>query len=290
MYMERIVMGIDIGGSHITAALIDLDLKKEVEGTWVRDRVNGRGTINEVMDAWTESIAKVTSAYAGEVSQIHIAMPGPFAYKKGVSLIKNQDKYRSLYGKNIKDMLAERLNINTSAIHFMNDAACFLQGEVFTGSMNGYDHAIGLTLGTGLGTAHYVNGQAKDADFWKMPFNKGIAEDYLSTRWFIKRYFELSGNTIKDVRELVEKYAGTPEFKEVFAEFSQNLAAFLYKFIRKKMPLASVIGGNISNAEQYFLDDTRRNLAEMMGYSFPVRKSLLNEKATLIGAAAAAIL
>eukprot|EP01132_Coremiostelium_polycephalum_P020720 gene20720-24621_t len=288
--MERIVMGIDIGGSHITAALIDLDLKKEVEGTWVRDRVNGRGTINEVMDAWTESIAKVTNAYAGEVSQIHIAMPGPFAYKKGVSLIKNQDKYRSLYGKNIKDMLAERLNISTSAIHFMNDAACFLQGEVFTGSMNGYDHAIGLTLGTGLGTAHYVNGQAKDADFWKMPFNKGIAEDYLSTRWFIKRYFELSGNTIKDVRELVEKYAGTPEFKEVFAEFSQNLAAFLYKFIRKKMPLASVIGGNISNAEQYFLDDTRRNLAEMMGYSFPVRKSLLNEKATLIGAAAAAIL
>eukprot|EP01133_Synstelium_polycarpum_P009324 gene9324-10930_t len=283
-------MGIDIGGSHITAALIDLDLKKEVEGTWVRDRVNGRGTINEVMDAWTESIAKVTNAYAGEVSQIHIAMPGPFAYKKGVSLIKNQDKYRSLYGKNIKDMLAERLNISTSAIHFMNDAACFLQGEVFTGSMNGYDHAIGLTLGTGLGTAHYVNGQAKDADFWKMPFNKGIAEDYLSTRWFIKRYFELSGNTIKDVRELVEKYAGTPEFKEVFAEFSQNLAAFLYKFIRKKMPLASVIGGNISNAEQYFLDDTRRNLAEMMGYSFPVRKSLLNEKATLIGAAAAAIL
>ncbi|PTT01487.1 hypothetical protein DBR11_07305 [Pedobacter sp. HMWF019] len=285
--MERIVMGIDIGGSHITAALIDLDQKQIIEGTWVRDRINGQAPTEEVIEAWSKSIHKVADAYSGSYTNLHIAMPGPFAYKKGVSLIKNQDKYRSLYGKNIKDMLAAKLEISSSAINFMNDAACFLQGEVFSGSMNGYDHAIGITLGTGLGTAHYVNGQAKDADFWKMPFNKGIAEDYISTRWFIKRYFELSGVVIKDVRELVDLHAGKPEFKEIFTEFSQNLASFLYKFIRKKMPLASVIGGNIANAEQYFLDDTRRNLAEMMGYSFPVRKSALNEKATLLGAASA---
>lgn len=285
--MERIVMGIDIGGSHITAALIDLDQKQIIDGTWVRDRINGRASTEEVIDSWSRSIHKVAEGYEGAFTNLHIAMPGPFAYKKGVSLIKNQDKYRSLYGKNIKDMLAAKLEISPSSINFMNDAACFLQGEVFTGSMNGYDHAIGLTLGTGLGTAEYVNGQARDADFWKMPFNKGIAEDYISTRWFIKRYFELSGEVIKDVRELVELHEGKPEFKEIFAEFSQNLASFLYKFIRKKMPLASVIGGNIANAERFFLDDTRRNLAEMMGYSFPVRKSLLNEKATLLGAASA---
>ena len=287
MNTDRIVMGIDIGGSHITAALIDLDQKKIIEGTWARDRVNGQASTEEVIDSWTETIVKVAGAYSGKFDSFHFAMPGPFAYKKGVSLIKNQDKYRSLYGKNIKDMLAAKLNVDISSINFMNDAACFLQGEVFSGSMNGYDHAIGLTLGTGLGTAHYINGQAKDADFWKMPFMKGIAEDYLSTRWFIKRYFELSGVVIKDVRELVELHSAAPEFKEIFAEFSHNLAGFLYKFIRKKMPLASVIGGNIANAEQYFLDDTRRNLAELMGYSFPVRKSLLNEKATLLGAASA---
>jgi glucokinase len=52
------------------------------------------------------------------------------------------------------------------------------------------------------------------------------------------------------------------------------------------MPLAAVIGGNIVNAEQFFLEDTRRFLADKMGYSFPVKKSVLGERATLIGAGA----
>jgi len=50
------------------------------------------------------------------------------------------------------------------------------------------------------------------------------------------------------------------------------------------MPLAAVIGGNIANAEHYFLNDTRKFLAEMMGYSFPIRCSALGEKAALLGA------
>lgn len=150
--------------------------------------------------------------------------------------------------------------------------------------MKGVEEAIGLTLGTGLGTAHYTNGKSRDAGLWKMTFLKGIAEDYLSTRWFVGRFYELSGIVIKDVEDLVVNHCESEFFSEIFKEFSYNLANFLYKFIRKEMPSAIIIGGNISNAEAYFLQDTRKTLAQLMGYSFPVKRSTLGESAALMGA------
>jgi glucokinase len=117
-----------------------------------------------------------------------------------------------------------------------------------------------------------------------MPFLKGIAEDYISTRWFVTRFEELAGVKINDVKDLVENYRDSPYFRSIFTEFSINLAKFIYKFVRKKMPLAAVIGGNIVQAEAYFLDDTRKYLAQMMGYSFPIKRSTLGETAALIGA------
>lgn len=282
--MEKIALGVDIGGSHITAALIDLERKNEIGASWSRERLDSQGSAEDIINAWAATIEKSIGSYPVKPSKINIAMPGPLDYKKGICHIKEQDKYSSLYNINIKEMLACRLGVAPSTVNFMNDAACFLKGEVLSGSLSGFDKAIGLTLGTGLGTSHIKNGQAHDSDLWKMPFLKGIAEDYISTRWFVMRFGELTGIEIKDVKDLVDNYQDSPCFKAVFTEFSINLAKFIYKFIRRKMPLAAVIGGNIAQAEAYFLEDTRKYLAQMMGYSFPIRRSTLGERAALLGA------
>jgi len=284
--MKKFVLGVDIGGSHITAQLIDLEKKEAIAESWSRGRLDPNASAEEIINSWAEIIEQSIEKSAIVPEKISIAMPGPMDYKRGICKIKDQEKYLSLYQKNIKELLANRLGYKTSNINFMNDAACFLKGELFTGSISEFDDAIGLTLGTGLGTSHTLNGSAYDSNLWKMPFLKGIAEDYISTRWFVKRFKELSGITIKDVKDLVDNYTENPFFKEVFAEFSYNLAVFIHKFIRKKMPLAAVIGGNIANAEAYFMAETRKHLTTMMGYSFPVRKSQLGEKAAMLGAGA----
>lgn len=282
--MKKIALGVDIGGSHITAALVNLEDKAEIEGSWSRSRIQSDGTPGDIIDAWAQTLETSADGYDLQSISINIAMPGPMDYKNGICKIKGQGKYGALYGLNIKTLLADRLDVQSSAIHFMNDAACFLKGEVFSGSLAGYDQAIGLTLGTGLGTSYIENGKVKDAGLWNMPFLKGIAEDYISTRWFVKRFAELSGTTIKDVKDLVDNHVRSPYFKEIFAEFSVNLASFIHKFIRKKMPLAAVLGGNIVHSEAYFLADTRKHLTALMGYSFPLKKSALGEKAALLGA------
>lgn len=284
---NKIILSADIGGSHITAALVDLDKKKELSGTWSRTKLNSAGTSAEIINTWAETLEKSSIGHDLKSLKIKIAMPGPMNYKTGICKIQGQGKYESLYNLNIKQMLAARLGIQPAAIHFINDAACFLKGEIFSGSLEGYDHAIGLTLGTGLGTSYLVNGKAVDSGLWCMPFLNGIAEDYISTRWFVKRFEELTGIAIKDVKDLIDNHVGTPGFNTVFEEFSFNLAGFIYKFIRKKMPLAVVLGGNIALADDYFIKDTRRHLAMLMGYSLPVKKSILGEKAALLGAGSA---
>jgi glucokinase len=282
--MEKIVLGVDIGGSHITAALIDLEKKNEIIKTRCRARLDADAPAEEIIEAWALIIEDTMNKHADRPAWISIAMPGPMDYKNGICLIKDQGKYGALYNINIKEKLAQRLGFSLAHISFRNDAVCFLQGEIFSGSLKGLDKAIGLTLGTGLGTAHIQDGQAFDSDLWKMPFLKGIAEDYISTRWFVNRFEELAEVKIKDVKDLVENHRNSPYFRSIFTEFSMNLAKFIYKFVRKKMPLAAVIGGNIVQAEAYFLDDTRKYLAQMMGYSFPIKRSMLGEKAALIGA------
>lgn len=284
--MENLVLGADIGGSHITTAVIDLDNKIEVKNSWRRDLINPLGSAAEITDGWTKILRGSMEAAGLNSCRIRIAVPGPMDYKKGICRIKVQDKFRALYGLNIKGILAEKLMLDPEDISFHNDAACFLKGELYSGSLYGYEEAIGLTIGTGLGTSHALNGEAFDSDLWKMPFKRGIAEDYISTRWFTKRFAELAGTSIKDVKDLIDNHSGSPFFMTVFAEFSENLAMFMYRFIKKKMPLAAVIGGNIANAENYFMEDTRTQLAKLMGYSFPVRRSALGEKATLLGAGA----
>jgi len=209
-------------------------------------------------------------------------MPGPFDYEEGISLIKDQDKFQSLYNQNVRNLLAHELDIEPASVKFMNDASCFLQGEVFGGAARDYNPVLGLTLGTGLGSAVCRNGIAEDADLWKSPFREGIAEDYLSTRWFVARYQQLSGQTVTGVKELMEE--DSPFVQQVFVEFGANLGEFLVPQIKSNKAEAVVLGGNIANALPFFLPSLEKVIKDHY-LDVVLKKALLHEDASLIGAA-----
>src|SRR6187397_1253508 len=142
---DNMVLGVDIGGSHITAGLIDMETRTLRTDSIKRRKVNSADTAENIIAAWASLIKEITGSSG---VRIGIAMPGPFDYELGVSYIKGLEKYESLYGKNVKDLLAAALDIPAKHIRLKNDAGCFLQGETFAGSAKGYNSAIGLTIGT----------------------------------------------------------------------------------------------------------------------------------------------
>ncbi|EHQ25772.1 ROK family protein [Mucilaginibacter paludis] len=282
--LQELVLGIDIGGSHITAGLVDMNTQQVLKQTYFRTLVNSFGTAEEILDSWTVIINKVFNTVNVSEKKIGIAVPGPFDYEAGISYIGGNKKYDSLYGLNIKKLLAQKLNIPEENILFMNDAASFLQGEIFAGVAVNQRNVIGLTFGTGLGTATCQDGVVADAGLWNSPLFDGIAEDYISTRWFLKYYFEKTDINVIDVKALDGIAATSAVARAVFRKFGDNVSVFLKAFIERENPEMIVLGGNISKAYARFLPHLTNNLKKQ-GINIPIRVTKLGELAPLLGAA-----
>jgi glucokinase len=277
-------LGIDIGGSHITAGVVDLAQKKVIEGSVVRQLVNRHAPATEILGIWADTINGRLQQAPQEVTTIGFAMPGPFDYTNGICLIKGFDKYEALYGMNIRQELAARTNIGADQIVFRNDADAFLDGEMFGGAGQVFSRALGLTLGTGLGSCLYVDGEITNAGLNVLPFKHGIAEEYLSTRWFIQTYQQHTGKEVSGVKELADRYDEDETVRLIFDEFSAGLAELILHCLRNFSVPAIIIGGNISNAYPLFIDQVLKQLPA--DNTVPViRKAILGEQAAMIGAA-----
>jgi glucokinase len=282
--LAQYTLGIDIGGSHITAGLVNLAQKSIVKDSLIRKKVDRHAPAKEILDLWAGTINEINCRYPNAFNTIGFAMPGPFDYENGICLIKGFDKYESLYGMSIRNELSAQTGIAAENILFRNDADAFLEGEMFGGAGQGYKIAIGLTLGTGLGSCLFTHGKITNAGLNVLPFKNGIAEDYLSTRWFRKRYHEHTGKEINGVRILADTYKDDEKARLVFDEFSVNFAAVLWHCMSTFEAEVIVIGGNISNAFPLFIEKVQQQLPA--GRKVPVIvKASLGEHAALIGAA-----
>lgn len=271
------ILGVDIGGSHITAGVIDVKNKSILDKSYVREHLDTNASANEIVEKWATGIKKSITASGQNVSKVGLALPGPFDYLEGVSFIKNQGKYENLYNLNVKKMLAKELVIDVKDIEMENDAVCFLKGELFVSDSLDNSNVLGITLGTGLGSVVSQSGVAKDAALWCSPFKEGIAEDYISTRWFISRYAALSGTSLKDVKQICE-LGDEVLVEKLFKEFSDNLLLFLKTYTDRFSCQAVIIGGNISKAAKHFLP-------ALSPINMAIKIAALGEESALIGAA-----
>lgn len=281
---ERVV-GIDIGGSHITAAMIQLATGEIVDNLVVRHHIDRHAPAEVILRDWCNAIRQVWTALGIAESSIGFAMPGPFDYQQGISLIKGFDKYEALYQMNIRAELAQRLKIAEEAILFRNDAEAFLEGEVYYGAAKGFDHAIGITLGTGLGSASSHNGKTVDAELSVLSYKGERIEDYVSTRGIIRNYAQLTGQQLANARLVAERYETDARAAEAFRLFGHDLAWFLRYFIQQEQPQVLVVGGNIANSWPLFEAELMQQLSDAVPQLPVISMSVLGEHAALIGGA-----
>lgn len=282
--MQNIV-GIDIGGSHITLAQVDAGKREIISSTYVREHVDAFENKEVIFKAWISAINKVAHDLVKEDLLIGIAMPGPFDYENGISLMR-QGKFIDIYQVNIKEELAKRLAISQKQIHFVNDAAAFMEGEVFGGCAQGFNSAFGVTLGTGLGTTFFNGDFAADEDLWDSPFRDSISEDYLATRWFVNHYEELTGEEISGTKDLLDK--PTEIQTQMFNDYADSFSEFIVRYVDHYKPEVLVIGGNIAKAYPHFEQRFIQNLTKN-NINLQVKISAIFEDAAILGAASYAL-
>lgn len=282
--MKETVLGVDVGGSHITAAVVDLKKRALVPHSVIRRKIDAHAPAAIIVDDWTAALKEAEAAWGYKCRALAVSMPGPFDYKQGISLIKGMNKYEALYGMDIRKLFAERMELPLDGVQFVNDAEAFLRGEVLGGDGSAEGRVLGVTLGTGLGSAFFEQGAVKDLNLGSSPFLEGIAEDYISTRGILAYYHALGGAAVQDVKTLVERIDQDAKAEEAMQQLAVWLADFLLTHAPVLKPDVVIIGGNISKAHQLFLPAVSRLLREGK-FSGLVKVAEMGEQAAILGAA-----
>ena len=289
MVQNNLILGIDIGGQHITCSLVNLDTGSVIDETRVMSSVNPNAYANDILKIWCDSIL-MSCSYGLKPEGLGVAMPGPFDYENGISKIKGVGKYDALYDLNIKEIFSSVSGLPPDRIKFMNDASCFALGEYHAGAGVKSDRMIAVTLGTGFGSTFISGGQIitegkgvpHGGMFWDVPYKTGIADDYFSTRWFVESYYKLSEGKVGGVYEIARLYDSDKFAKILFDEFASAFAEFLMPYFKDFNPDVFVVGGNIAHASGLFFPKLIEE-CKINNINVKIALSELWEDAALIG-------
>lgn len=241
------VAALDIGGTHVSAARVEPAsgrVERHVRVEYEPDA--GRDVLLEAI------LGAAVSVNEPAVDAIGVSTPGPFDYANGVCTIRGVGKLEALFGVDLRGELSRACGVRADAVVFLNDAEAFLLGEARHGAARGHDRAIGLTLGTGLGSAFLAGGAIvrdgagvpPDGSLHVLDFRGAPVEERISARALRAR---VAGH--RDVRELaVAARAGDTEASRAFAGYSSDLAGFLAPTIAAFAPGCLVLGGSIAHA------------------------------------------
>jgi glucokinase len=284
--LENSVLVYDVGGSHVAAAVCRSD------AYCLGPVVSAPHASVETSDSFIDLLHSLgVKASSGEngLCGAELAIPGPFDFAAGISRMKHKLPY--LYGVDLRGRLAERFGWQPNQVRFLLDSAAFLLGEIGAGEARSVERAVGITLGTGIGSAFSVDGRVvtegqgvpAGGEIWNLPYESGIVEDYVSTR-AIQRSYKLRTGALPNVARIAADAANDPDATAVFTEFGRHLGLALRVRLTEFDPDVVVVGGGISRSSHLFLPAAIKELA---GLKMQLRVSTLLDNAPLAGAAVA---
>lgn len=284
-------IGADIGGTHITCAAVHLETGEIVAGARSRSACAHDAPADTILQAWASALNDTLSKTGTDaLAGFGFAIPGPFDYRNGISRMEH--KFPQLYGKHIPTALRPLLRAGQELpMRFINDATAFAIGEAWQGDGKGFNRVVVITLGTGFGSAYLENGipvvndarVAPEGCLWHLPFKHSIADDYFSTKWFLRTYEIQTGEKVEGVKTLLDRADRDAVARDLFARFGRNLAECLAPWLQKFDAEILIIGGNIAHALPLFGPVFQEDL-HRRGVSVKIAPSRLEEHAALTGA------
>ena len=287
---DAFVVGVDVGGTHVTAAVVDVARERVIDASRVRGNVDSGAAAHTILAAWADTIRRSLAAARVEpIGGVGFAMPGPFDYPRGISLMRGHGgKFASLFAVHVRQWVAGALGIDPMRVTFRNDAECFALGEAWLGAGRGAGRAVAITLGTGLGSAFVRDGAAvtsgdevpPDGQLWCVPLDGEIAEEQFSARGLLRRFARRGGQQLEDVAQLARRAPQDASARATFEQWGEALGEFLRPWLGRFGAQRLVVGGSIARSWPLFAEPLSRACGGV-----EVRPASLFEDAALIGAA-----
>ena len=248
------LIGVDIGGTKITAALIEDD--KIIKETTFPTPYDKEKLV--VVEAVIQTIDQV---FDSEIMGIGIGVPGLVDLHNNMVLdVVNIPSWDVVP---LKQLLEDRF---AKPVFVNNDSNCFALGEKHFGKGKPYSNFVGVTLGTGLGAGiiindHLYSGQLGGAgEFGNIYYLDSNIENYCSGMFFKNR--RLNGLEWADKAK-----SGDREAQKLFDELGTHIAHGLANILFALAPEAIILGGSVSQSFPLF-----ENAMRIAFENFPYQK------------------
>lgn len=300
-------IGIDLGGTSIKYALVSEHAEIIYEAKIPTQAELGRAVVIRKLEQCCHDMLNYAELSGFDVLGIGIGTPG--IVDKGLVLggAENLPEWESLP---LGGMLTNRLK---KRVFVDNDANMMGLGEVRFGHAKDLEDAVFLTVGTGIGGAIVLNGKlygghrnrgAELGHILVHPQGKkcscgsnGCLEAHASTSALIEDYTHFLSKSKNKLTQpisgesIVQAYLKEqPEAVKAMNIHFDYLAAGVTSFINIFSPQKVIIGGGISEAGDFYIDNIRTRVSKMVmketSVFCQISKAKLGNKAGFMGAAA----
>ena len=265
-------IGIDIGGSHIASGIVLEDgmlMDKETRDIDISSICSEERVEKLIIDEINYEIStliKRNNYSIGDISKIGIAAPGN----------PSENCIRNLVNLHIKEfnIVNELIKIYNTKVVLHNDGKCAGFAEKKYGALNRYDDCIFLCIGTGVGSAVFIDNELlvpKNAVGFELGHmiidkssknkcncgNNGCFETFASMKRFKQNAIKILNLESDCISEEVQNYIRNniekPAVKKYVEEYLENIAIGLSNIINIFEPEAIAFGGSFSYYSDIFL-------------------------------------
>ena len=150
------IVGIDLGGTNIVVGCVSEDGTK-VRGLVTeptRSDLGPDGVVARMVELARRSMEKLRAEEKGAtVSGVGVGAPGPLDYHNGIVLLAPNLGWKDMP---LRARISEALGLPAA---LDNDANCAALGEWWQGAAKGSEHALAVTIGTGIGGGVILHGK-----------------------------------------------------------------------------------------------------------------------------------
>jgi glucokinase len=284
---------LEVGGTHVRGCRIDATTWQLMPGSARRLLLDSSGSADAIISAMVEC---ADGLFLGSTEILAVAIPGPFDYSSGRARFQGVGKFDALAGVDLGQALLGQLAHRPGRVTFVNDAQAFGLGEWLAGSARGYERVVGITLGTGVGSAFIEAGRIiatgpsvpPGGEVHRLAVHGQPLEETVSRRAIIAAYEHsapASGTPGPDVRDIAVAALGGDQaaarvFAQAFRLLGEALAPWLVRFRAKVL----VVGGGVAESWTLIAGPLQTGLGEAADEVVLVR-SANTENAIAVGAA-----